>query len=286
MLFCSLSKHFKPSRCLRLAMRHCVLVALLTVGLASLTYGQANQTQGSQAQGIPLHENQTPANSPVTRRPLTAEEASAVEAYQQKIAQQEAKTKPAAAQTRAPQLPPGFPLPADEQQYVEQVLDYWQQTSDKVRQYKCDFLRYEYDTTQVNLRDPRTNQLYAYRQAAGEIRFAAPDKARFETTKVYKFEKPPEQQGGDAKYIPLEGHSMWNRNIHECWVCTGKSTFDFEFEEKARYETKIPPELQGNLADSPLPFLFGAKKNDCDEPLLGSLHSKIRSRRPRTAEVD
>ena len=262
MLFCSLSKHFKISQCQRLAMRYCLSVALLTVGLASLTYGQANQTQGNQAQGIPLHENQTPANSAVTRRPLTAEESAAVEAYQRKIAQQEAQTKPAAAQVRAPQLPPGFPLPADEQEYVEKVLDYWQQTSDKVNQYKCEFLRYEYDTVQVNKRDPKTNQLYAFQQAAGEIRFAAPDKARFETTKVFRFDKPPEQPGGDAKYAPLEGHSMWGRNIHESWVCTGESIFNFDFELKARYEDKIPPELQGNVAESPLPFLFGAKKND------------------------
>ena len=277
MQFCSLSKHLKTSQCLRLAMHNCLLVALLTLGFNSLTYGQAKQIQGSPSTGIPVHENQAPANSAVTRRPLTAEEVKAVEAYQRKIAQQEALKNPAAgatpgasatAQIRSPQLPPGFPLPADEQMYVEQVLDYWQQTSDKVKHYQCDFLRYEYDTTNVNIRDPRTNQLYAFQQAAGEVRFASPDKARFETTKVFRFEKPPEKAGGEAIYKPLPGHTLWGRNIHECWVCTGESTFDFDFgdeqggEQKARYETKIPPELQGNIAESPLPFLFGAKKND------------------------
>ena len=204
----------------------------------------------------------------MTRRPLTAEEAKAVEAYQQKIAQEQglkdlqALKDAKAQQVRSPQLPPGFPLPADEQLYVEQVLDYWQETSDKVNQYKCEFLRYEYDTTQVNIRDPKTNQLYAFQQAAGEIRFSAPDKARFETTKVYKFAGPPKVEGGDASYEPLEGHSIWGRNIHECWVCTGDATFNFDFEQKARYENKIPPELKGNVAKSPLPFLFGAKKDD------------------------
>ena len=263
MQFCSITKHFETRQCLRLAMRHCLLVALLTLGFNSLTYGQANPAQANSAKGISVHENQAPANSAVTRRPLTAEEVKAVEAYQLKIAQQEALKNPAAvARPRSPQLPPGFPLPADEQQYVEQVLDYWQQTSDKVNQYKCDFLRYEYDTTNVNIRDPKTNQLYAYQQAAGEIRFAAPDKARFETTKVFRFEKPPEQAGGDASYKPLESHSLWGRNIHECWVCTGDAVYDFDFESKARYASEIPPELRGNVAESPLPFLFGAKKDD------------------------
>lgn len=247
MLFCCVSKRLKASRCLPLAIPSC-LVALITVGFASLAYGQADQ--------------QAP-NSPVTRRQMSAEELAAVEAHQQRLAQQAGATNPAAAaQPKSPQLPPGFPLPADEQLYVEQVLDYWQQTSDKVRQYKCDFLRYEYDTTNVNLRDPETNQLYAFQQAAGQIRFSAPDKARFETTKVFRFEKPPEQKGANATYAEQAGHSIWGRKIHECWVCTGKSTFDFDFEGKARYETKIPPQLQGNIAESPLPFLFGAKKDD------------------------
>ena len=242
MLSCSLSKHFEINQRLRLATLSCLIVVSLTLGFSSLTYGQANQAQGN--------------NSP-TRRPMTAEELAAVEAHQERLAQQEGQ-----AQARSPQLPPGFPLPADEQQYVEQVLDYWQQTSDKVKQYKCDFVRYEYDTEEVNLRDPKTNQLYAYQQAAGEIRFAAPDKARFETAKVYRFDKPPEQGNGEASYRPLEGHSIWGRNIHECWVCTGDTVYDFDFEGKARYASKIPPELQGNVAESPLPFLFGAKKKD------------------------
>ena len=55
---------------------------------------------------------------------------------------------------------------------------------------------------------------------------------------------------------------MWGRTINECWVCTGQSVFSFDFEQKARYEEKIPPKLQGNVVESPLPFLFGAKKDD------------------------
>ena len=264
MLFCCPSKHFKNNHFLRSAISHSFLVALLTVGFTSLSYGQA-QPQVNPAKGIPLHENQAPANSPVTRRPLTAEEAKAVEAYQRQIVEQEAKANPrrtAPAYTRSPQLPPGFPLKADEQQYIEQVLDYWQTTSDKVKQYKCNFLRYEYDTSEVNLRDPRTNQLFAYQQASGEIRFAAPDKARFETSKVFRFDGKPEKVGGEASYKPLKGHSLWGRDIHECWVCTGDTVYDFDFEQKARYASEIPPELRGNVAQSPLPFLFGAKKKD------------------------
>ena len=248
MPFCSLSKHIQAN-VLRSATGSCLLAALITVGFASLAFGQAGQTQQQQQNN----------SGQITRRPMTAEELAAWEAHQKRSAQAGAVQATA---PRSPQLPPGFPLPADEQQYIEQVLDYWQKTSDKVRHYKCEFLRYDYDTEFVNIRDSRTNQLYAHHQAFGEIRFASPDKARFETTKVYKFAGPPKEQGGNATYEPLEGHSMWGRTINECWVCTGQSVFSFDFEQKARYEEKIPPKLQGNVVESPLPFLFGAKEDD------------------------
>ena len=248
MPFCSLSKHIQAN-VLRSATGSCLLAALITVGFASLAFGQAGQTQQQQQNN----------SGQITRRPMTAEELAAWEAHQKRSAQAGAVQATA---PRSPQLPPGFPLPADEQQYIEQVLDYWQKTSDKVRHYKCEFLRYDYDTEFVNIRDSRTNQLYAHHQAFGEIRFASPDKARFETTKVYKFAGPPKEQGGNATYEPLKGYSMWGRTINECWVCTGQSVFSFDFEQKARYEEKIPPKLQGNVVESPLPFLFGAKKDD------------------------
>ena len=249
MSFCSLSKYIKAN-VLRSATGSCLLAALIIVGFASHAYGQAGQVQQQQ---------QLNNSGQITRRPMTAQEKANFEAHQKRSAQAAAAQ---AAAPRSPQLPPGFPLPADEQQYIEQVLDFWQQTSDKVKHYKCDFLRYDYDTEFVNIRDPRTNQLYAHHQATGEIRFAAPDKARFETTKVFKFTGAPKEQGGNAIYEPLKGHSMWGRTINECWVCTGQSVFSFDFEQKARHEEKIPTRLQGNVVESPLPFLFGAKKDD------------------------
>ena len=269
MPFCLLSKYIKAN-VLRSATGSCLLAALITIGFASFAFGQAGQAQQQQRQqqqqnnsdqiryGNRPSAEATPS-TPISRRPMTAEELAAWEAHQKRSAQAGAAQ---AAAPRSPQLPPGFPLPADEQQYVEKVLDYWQQTSDKVKHYKCDFLRYDYDTEFVNIRDPRTNQLYAHHQGTGEIRFAAPDKARFETTKVFKFTGAPKEQGGNAIYEPLKGHSMWGRTINECWVCTGQSVFSFDFEQKARHEEKIPPRLQGNVVESPLPFLFGAKKDD------------------------
>lgn len=236
------------------------LAVVVSSCLPSLVNGQAAGLQsGYKANG---QQETNPQDSKMRQRPMSPEE---IEAYRQTAAaanQREAAAQQAQARAAAPQLPEGFPLAAEDSKYVADLLDYWQRVSDQVNLYKCNFRRYSYDTGEVNLRDPRTNQLWAHQQAAGVIRFAAPDRARFETTNVFKFTKAPATPGDEAEYSPIEGNTIWGRDIHECWVSTGKSIFDFDFETKSMYETAIPPEMQGNVAQSPLPFLFGAKKDD------------------------
>ena len=145
-----------------------------------------------------------------------------------------------------------FPdLPAEQQQYLEQVLDYWQQTSNQVKRYECDFHRWEYDSDLVNYRDPQTQQLAAAVKAAGTIRFAGPDKARYETTAAYKFAGP------DKEYELIDEEISLER-----WITDGSHIYEFDFENKKIYETAIPPEMRGpgGLDRSPIPFLFGADK--------------------------
>jgi TIGR03009 family protein len=231
---------------------------LLVAAIAAATFVGVARPAGGQ--GTPRPESNLQQKN-MQQRQMTPEEMRAYEQAAWKANQATAQAN----KIQAPRLPQGFPLPQDEQQYVEQLLDYWQKTSDQVKQYKCDFQRYEYDTGSVNIRDPKTNQLYAFQQAAGQIRFSAPDKARFETTQMYQFAGPPKTNGGPADYKPVEGNSIWGRSIHECWVCTGQAVYDFDFDKKRSYETKIPPKMQGNVVESPLPFLFGAKKNEVME---------------------
>lgn len=151
--------------------------------------------------------------------------------------------------------PAGFPLPPAHVKYVNDLLDYWEQNSERVQKYKCNFLRYEYDTESVNWRDPQTNRLAAHKITQGEIRFAAPDRARYETTKVMQFFKPPQKPGDQAEY-----KEAIDQTAQERWICDGQSLYDFDFTTKRLYETKIPKDMQGNVAESPLPFIFGAEK--------------------------
>lgn len=157
-----------------------------------------------------------------------------------------------------PQIPEGFPLDAQHQAYIEQVLDYWQQSSVKIKRSSADFRSWDYDPEMVNFRDPGNNKLAAFRIQDGRIRFAAPDKGQYEVNRVWVFEAKEDENGNlQPNYEPIETNS-----VHEKWICDGTGIYEYDFENKKLYETKIPPELQGqNIIDSPLPFfLFGADK--------------------------
>ena len=145
------------------------------------------------------------------------------------------------------------------QSFIVDLLDHWQKTSDSVRQYQCEFKRYDYDTMYCNWRDPNTNRLAAASIMTGEIRFAAPDKASYETLYVYDFPGPPKQEGQ-----PLEQYKVREGSDNrEKWICDGKAIFEFDFQNKKLYETDIPVEMQGKgLVNSPIPFLFGASKEN------------------------
>ncbi len=137
--------------------------------------------------------------------------------------------RPGAPQTRpaqpaAPQAP--FVLDAQQQQHVDWVLKAWEQRSAQVKTFICKFVRREYDEV-FGQGDEPTHTDY------GEIRYEAPDKGLF-------WVREPE-------------------NRQERWVCDGDSVFEFNFVAKKLTEYELPPELRGKaIANSPLPFLFGA----------------------------
>lgn len=173
---------------------------------------------------------------------------------------------PPGRQVHSPQQPLPSPVAPDwvgtlsqeHQQFIGQLLDYWQQSSQGVKQYVCDFTRYDYDTKFCNWRNPVDNRLAAASIMTGEIRFNSPDKASYETLHVYDFDGPGNEAGQDPKY--KKRAESTNR---EKWICDGKAIFEFDYENKKLYETPIPLEMQGQgLVSSPIPFLFGASKDD------------------------
>jgi TIGR03009 family protein len=160
-------------------------------------------------------------------------------------------------QATPPQHPAWDPLPPNEANYLNSLLDYWEQSSQQIKLCKCDFICWEYDPTFCIYRDPGDNKLAAYIVKTGELRFQAPDKARYDTHEVWDFKQPPQQPGQQPIY---EQREQTDQN-RERWICDGQTIYEFNFAQKRLYETQIPPEMQGNgLVNSPLPFVFGAKK--------------------------
>jgi TIGR03009 family protein len=213
-----------------------ILMLLLTASQkACFAQGEANRA--SQPAG-PI-----PANSKI---------AQGTQAAEQGFSLPQQGSAPSGMPAAPPSQPEWFPLPADQQKHVDQLLDYWQKSSEQVNQCTCDFTRWDYDPTYCAYRNPETQELAAFAVWRGEIRYASPDKAMFETTELYKFamedEKPTLEKSDDDK-LKLK------------WLCDGKFIYDYDFVNKRLTEMEIPAEFQGaGLINSPLPFLFGANR--------------------------
>ena len=185
----------------------------------------------------------------------------AQEHYQQQQQQlQQVQQLAAQAALQVPQEPtqPRQPIPdldQQEQQYLDQLLDFWEQSSGQVKRYTCDFQRWDYDPTYCQYRNPQDNRLAAFTIARGTIRYAKPDKGMFETTEMWDFGGPGEKVGDSPKYDERKEGNQ------EKWICDGRAIYEFDFANKRLNEMEIPTEMQGDgLANSPLPFLFGVKK--------------------------
>ncbi|MFK7769391.1 MAG: hypothetical protein AB8B55_19365 [Mariniblastus sp.] len=217
--------------------------------------GQANNGQTGQAQYVPkVTPQQLAAQQQAAQaaQPTKAELERRAAEYAAWQAQQAAAKAP----PKALNMPEGFPLSAEHAEYVGKLLDFWETNSKKVEKYKCQFMRYSYDAD-VGYRDPKTKRLAAQTIALGEIRFATPDRARYETTRVTAFSKPPQVPGGEAEYKEVEGDEAVER-----WITDGKRIYEFDAPSKILYDSEIPKRLQGNVAESPLPFLFGVDKKE------------------------
>jgi len=171
---------------------------------------------------------------------------------------------PNASQNQAPRQPEGFPISAEEQAWVDSVLNYWEQTSDSVKALEADFQRWHYMPQALNYRDPQTNKVAARMICRGTIKYGKPDRGRMDTNEFWHF-NPPATEGADPEY-QLNEDPEARQLERERWICTGKAIYEFDFANKRLNEMRLPPELQGEgLSNSPLPFVFGAKAADLKE---------------------
>ena len=146
---------------------------------------------------------------------------------------------PGKAVQQGPQAP--FVLTEAEQQLLDQILLKWEKQSDKVKTFKCDFRRYEYNPT---FGDPKKSYLKS--DGEGSIDYKAPDRGAYRITKS--------QQYNSVKNA-YEPETELDR-----WTCDGLAIYEFDAKKKHVIQRKLPPEMQGKaISDGPLPFVFGAK---------------------------
>lgn len=140
-----------------------------------------------------------------------------------------------AAQPAPPQAP--FQLTPQDEAQTDRVLSQWEKRNHDIKTFDCSFTRWIYDVVFGPANQPKFVDL-------GVIKYAAPDRGMFRV----------ENSERDGKQVPIEDARA------EHWISDGKSIFEFSHTKKQLIEHKLPPELQGKaIADSPLPFLFGAE---------------------------
>lgn len=151
------------------------------------------------------------------------------------------------------QAPAGFALSAIEQEYLNSVLSRWEQESGKIETFNCDFTQFVYDPV-FGPGNDEAGQPIAKSEGYGAVSFQKPDKGSFQVKELLTWDAAQRKRVANSNLIG------------EHWVCDGASVYEFRSKEKQLVVTAIPPEMQGqNIAEGPLPFLFGAKADTLKE---------------------
>jgi TIGR03009 family protein len=145
--------------------------------------------------------------------------------------------------------PPPFQLAPPQQQFVDQVLNTWEQSSTNVKTFKCTFEHFQYIVAIAG----RDIPLHVNR---GELSYQRPDKGSFKVDQVGTWNN--NRQKPDW---PIDKNA-----VGEHYVCDGQKVYVYNHRAKQLEISPIPADLQGQqIVDGPLPFLFGAKAQKLKE---------------------
>jgi TIGR03009 family protein len=150
-----------------------------------------------------------------------------------------------------PLAPQWIPLAPNHQQYLDQLLAFWEQKSSKTTRYRCTFKRWEYDPV-FGPKD--TFKTYS----EGVIKYSAPDKGLFRVDKLLEYQAP-KNPGEQPTYQPPQEPTSGLDH----WICDGQNVYQFDQRQKKLVQNVLPPEVRGKaIGKGPLPFLFNAKSDD------------------------
>jgi len=147
---------------------------------------------------------------------------------------------------------PPFQITPVEQQFVDQILQMWENESSKINTFNSRFELWEYD-----LVFGPGSEIPALK-SVGQLTYSKPDKGSFKIEEIRRY------QPKVANTPPQE--SDWvlqDKEVGAHWVCDGKAVYEYKHEKKQLIVQPLPPDLQGKeIINGPLPFLFGAKAEE------------------------
>lgn len=141
-----------------------------------------------------------------------------------------------------------FQLTPVEQQFVDQILQMWENSSAQIKTFDCRFERWEYDPVFG------PGDTIPFIKSYGQLSYSKPDKGSFKIEEIHRY-KPanPAAKPKETDWV-LQKHE-----IGEHWVCDGKAIYEYKHDKKQLVVQPLPPGMRGAaIVDGPLPFLFGA----------------------------
>jgi len=137
------------------------------------------------------------------------------------------------------------------------ILQTWETQSGTVTRSRGEFSRIEYDKIMLSAKC-----------ALGKYWYEGPDKGRMDFS--------PNEAATGKEVKKRNQVFTCNPDQAKTWICNGKEILDIDIVKKEYNRIKIPAQYQGqNIADGPLPFLFGMNAQKMQQRYmleLGSLH--------------
>jgi TIGR03009 family protein len=155
-------------------------------------------------------------------------------------------------------IPPGYKVSPE----LESLLTAWEKKSQGVERLNGSFRLFTYD--EVFQTETRATGLFWYASPdKGKMEFKPADLSRVPRDKVTGKLINPAIVGPNKAPYEVKGRTA------ETWNCNGAEILQIFPEEKKYNRIAIPQQYQGeSIKESPLPFLFGLKKDEAKERYL------------------
>ena len=151
------------------------------------------------------------------------------------------------------------PISPQEQQFVDQLLDYWEKSTKNLERLSCDFMLFEYNSNapfvqQLAQQLGKDVRQIKYKASQGVVRYMKPDKGMYKVDVAIALTGKLDKNG-QPEMLPSEQLDQ------DYWICDGETIHQYDRVAKKVTHYVIPSELRGtNIMETPLPFLFGIEK--------------------------